>query len=339
MVPPIDAERLQAAWRALAGDGGGKGWRTISVELDAPCRVLAGRHFPGNEEAVIIGFRGIQILPAFPLPQGHGFQVAKLESDALGDTHTWLALSRKVGGSLDLFAMMAGDVVRLLENCSSAGKERLLQLILSRIRAWQDFMECGTDGVLGQEAEVGLFGEMVVLKGLIESGVPAGFALDAWQGPLDGLQDFTIGTGAIEVKTTVALNGFPATVSSLEQLDDSLRSPLFLAGVRLALGKSGKTLSVFAAEVRGLLQDDAAALRMFENRLVQAGFLEVMADRYVRQFTHCRTSILPVGEGFPRLTRSNVGVGIRRARYELDLDLVFVGDVGLVGALKQLGGI
>ena len=60
--------------------------------------------------------------------------------------------------------------------------------------------------------------------------------LDAWQGPLNGLQDFFIGTGAIEVKATIAPQGFPAKISSLDQLDETQRQPLFLAGVRLALG-------------------------------------------------------------------------------------------------------
>ena len=77
---------------------------------------------------------------------------------------------------------------------------------------------------LSQEAEVGLFGEMVVLKALLEAGVPVEVVLNAWQGPLDGLHDFLIGSGAIEVKTTLSTNGFPATVNSLEQLDESLQA-------------------------------------------------------------------------------------------------------------------
>jgi hypothetical protein len=341
MAPRIDTERLRTAWRALAGSGGGQGegWRTIPVELDASCRLLAGRHFPGDEEAVLVGFRGIRMSPDSHLPQGHGFSVVKLASDALGGAHVWLALSRRGAGSLDLFAMMAGDVVRLIESCSSVGEERLFQLFLSRIQAWQDFMERGQGSVLVQEAEVGLFGEMIVLKGLIEAGVPAGIALDAWQGPLDGLQDFMIGSGAIEVKTTLSANGFPATIGSLEQLDETLRQPLFVAGVRLALGEAGKTLTEFAAEVRGLLRDEPSALGTFESRLVQVGYLEAMADRYVRRFVHFSTSVRRVEDGFPRLTRLNVGVGIRKARYELDLDLVDVDDVGLLRALEQLGRI
>ena len=334
-----DAESLRQAWRALSCKGGGEGWRTIPIQLDAPCRLLAGRHCSGDEEAIIVGFRGVRLPPDAHLPQGHGFGVAKPSGEALGGSHAWLALSRKAAGGIDLFAMMAGDVVRLLEGCAEAGDERLFQLFLSRIRAWQNFMERGRDGVLGQEEEVGLFGEMVVLKAMLDVGVPASVTLDAWQGPLDGLQDFIVGSGAIEVKTTLSASGFPATVNSLEQLDETLRQPLYVAGVRLALGVAGITLPEFMDVIRELLTDQPTALGMFESRLVQAGYLQALADKYVRRFTHSGTTVLPVGGDFPRLTRISVSAGIRKARYEVDLDLSGVANVGLVHALDQLGVI
>ncbi|MEA1674553.1 PD-(D/E)XK motif protein [Nitrospirillum sp. BR 11163] len=338
MAPLTDAESLRQAWRALSCKDGGEGWRTIPIQLDAPCRLLAGRHCPGDEEAIIVGFRGIRPPPEAHLPQGHGFSVAKPFTEILGSTHAWLALSRKAAGGLDLFAMMAGDVVRLLEGCATVGEERLFQLFLARIRAWQDFMERGHDGVLGKEVETGLFGEMVVLKSLLGAGMPATSVLDAWHGPLDGLHDFLIGPGAIEVKTTLSANGFPATVSSLEQLDETLRQPLFVAAVRLTLGSAGVSLPEFADDIRGILCAEPTALGTFESRLVQAGYLQAFADRYVRRFTHSGTSILPVEGAFPRLTRMTVNPGIGKARYEVDLDLSGAIDVGLVHALEMLGG-
>lgn len=81
MAPRTDAESLRQAWRALSCNGGGEGWRTIPIELDAPCRLLAGRHCPGDEEAIIVGFRGVRLPPDAHLPQGHGFGVAKPSGD------------------------------------------------------------------------------------------------------------------------------------------------------------------------------------------------------------------------------------------------------------------
>jgi hypothetical protein len=237
MAVPSDLDGLRAAWRALGG-GSGDGWQTIPVSVRAPCTLFAGRRMPGGEEAVLIGFRNITTLPDVHLPQGQGFEVLRLKADPTGGNHLVLALARTTGGSLELFGMMADDLIVLLDGCATEAEEGILRRFLARIRAWQDFMDRRKEGVLSEEAEQGLFGELVMLERMIGAGVPAGSVLDAWQGPLDGLQDFVVGTGAIEVKTTHSAGGFPATISSLEQLDESLRQPLFVAAVRLALDLS-----------------------------------------------------------------------------------------------------
>jgi hypothetical protein len=336
-VPQINPESLQTAWRALVSDGEGDGWRTIPIEQNALCHLMAGRHFPGGEEALLVGFRGVKLPGDSQLPQGEGFTVVNLKTDPTGGGRSWLALSRRVAGSRDFFTLMAVDVVSLFENYVTASEERLFHICLSRIRAWQDFMERHRDEVLSEEAELGLLGEIVVLSELIKLGIPTKIALEAWQGPLDSLQDFLFNSGAIEVKTTLSPKGFPAIVSSLEQLDETLRQPLFVAGVRLALGASGMSLPEFVADVRTALQNEVAPLRAFESRLVHAGYLPSLADKYVRRFSHSTTSIWPVEGDFPRLTRLNVCRGIKQARYELDLDSASVNDTGLTSALQRLG--
>ena len=176
-------------------------------------------------------------------PKARGFLVSRADFSEDGADRIWIALCRRSAGSLDLFAMMADDVALTLEGLRGADNERLFTTFLARIRAWQDFMRRGGDGVLGPEAEVGLFGELELLRDIILAGLPAIVAVRAWQGPLDGVQDFALGVGAIEVKCTVSPGSFPATVGSLDQLDDSLGSGRFtLPGVRLALTAWGRTL-------------------------------------------------------------------------------------------------
>jgi hypothetical protein len=330
-------EELLAAWRALTGNPGAKGWRTIPIAYGGPCRLLAGRRFPGNEEALLVGFASIRVPREDQLPQGRGFLVSRAHLGEDLASRVWVALCRQSAGSLDLFAMMTDDIVFMLEGLQGADDERLFQIFLARIRAWQDFMRRDGDGVLSPEAEVGLFGELELLRALISAGVPPTAAVDAWKGPLDGVQDFRIGTGAIEVKSTVSSSSFTALVGSLDQLDDSLTRPLFLAGVRLALTISGRTLPEQVGEMRDLMSDEPAARGIFDNRLISAGFLAVTTERYTRKFSRVGIRVLHVSEGFPRLTRANVALEIRKARYEIDLDLVSTGDVGIEYVLEQLG--
>ena len=337
MAAPTDMNDLRAAWRALAGGREGEGWKTIPVATSAPCMLLAGRRLPGDEEALLAGFRNIQAPPAAHLPQGHGFKVFRLPADPTGGDRSWVALARRSGGSLELFEMMANDLLRLLGADPARDEDGLLQRFLSRIRAWQDFMDRHREGVLSPEAELGLFGELVVIDRMIASGMPERHVIDAWQGPLDGLQDFMLGCGGIEVKATLSAGGFPAVISSLEQLDDSLRQPLFIAAVRLALDPSGMTLPARADAIRKGFCGNPAALELFDVRLMQAGLLRTAKERYTRRFKQISTAIMRVHDGFPRLTHAHVHPAVRKARYEIDLDLAGAFDIGLARALELLG--
>jgi Putative PD-(D/E)XK family member, (DUF4420) len=334
-----ERDELQAAWRALSGcTEGSEGWRTILLQITEG-RLRAGRHFPGNEEALLVGFRVAHLPPAAQLPQGRGFVVSEANLGVDENHKVWLALSRRPEGSLDMFTMMAIDIIANLTAGGGTSEERLFQLFLARIRAWQEFMRRGTDVTLGPEAEVGLFGELVFLRGIIETGLPASIAIESWVGPLDSIQDFVLGSGAIEVKTSIATSAFYATIGSLDQLDDYAKQPLFLAAVRIQIDSAGVSLPKIIEQMQTLLGQGSPARDMFNIRVLHAGFLDSAAEHYTRCFTHVSTRIFRVSEGFPRLTRANVASQIIQVRYELNLSNMDDGAIDTGGALRQLGVI
>ena len=336
MAPRTD-DSLQSAWRALEDGSRGDGWRTIPIETVGRCRILAGRHFQGGEESLLVGFTPTEIaIDSGPLPRGRGFRVESVKEEMQGDVRTWVALTRQPDGKAVIFARMADDVLVMLRAHEGSGAA-LFRQFTGRIRAWQAFMERGWDEILTATAEVGLVGELSFLQQLLDAGVAESVALDGWRGPLDGLHDFALGTGAMEVKASVAASGeFPVVVGSLEQLDDSLVQPLFLVGVRLALDASGRTLPAIIADLGDRLYDDPAACARFADLILRAGFLASVSDRYQRRFRHSHTAIVPVGGAFPRLTHGLVPRAIRKARYELDLDMVDVPRTELDRALSEL---
>jgi len=332
-------EELLAAWRALTGNPGSEGWLTIPVTHDAPCQLIAGRHFPGNEEALLVGFSSVNVPPAEKLPQSHGFLVTKTALGADTSGLIWIALCRQSTGSLDLFTRMANDVVLTLEGLRGASDQKAYQIFIGRIKAWQDFMSRNNNSILGPEAELGLFGELDLLKSLITAGMSATFAVDAWCGPIGGVQDFAIGTGAIEVKSTVSSNSFPAMIGSLDQLDDSLTQPIFLAGFRFVLSQSGITLPEQIEIVRNQLSEFPFAKNIFDSRILHAGYLDDHVDQYSRRFFQTEKKVFHISDSFPRLTRANVPNEIRNARYEIDLDIITITNTGLEDALTILGVI
>lgn len=324
------------AWNSLVGAAEGAGWRTIPVAPAGPCALAAGRRFPGNEEALLTGFSSASVPVAEKLPEGQGFNVERV--DPHGDGRTWLALTRKQSGSIDLFLAMACDVCGALDAEAGSGEPRLLRVFLGRVRAWQEFMRKGAQA-LSPEAEIGLIGELSMLSAIIAAGVPSALAVEAWVGPLDGVQDFELGTGAIEVKATVSPAGFPARIGSLEQLDDSIRQPLFVAGTRLRQSAAGQTLPDLVSTMRSTAASDPEARRLLSERMLRAGYYDTHADRYPRRFDIASIRLVEVGEGFPRLTHGRVPAGVLRVTYEIDLDNAHGDNVGVEDALKKLGAL
>jgi hypothetical protein len=332
MAQPID--ELELAWGSLRESGDGSGWRSIPIASVQACELRAGRSFPDGNEALLAGF-SISAVPASEkLPEGQGFSVSRLEP--AGDGKIWLALTRNLHGSPELFASMAADIVQAIGSMPFADEKSLLRVFLGRIRAWQQFMRNGAQ-VMSPEAEIGLVGELTLLHAIIGAGVPPSLAVESWVGPLDGIQDFQLGTGAIEVKTTLSSAGFPARIGSLEQLDDAIRQPIFVAGVRLRQIETGQNLSEFVAWVRGAFAGESEAEWLLDERLLAAGYIDDHAGRYQRRLAHAGERVVQVADGFPRLTPGTVQVGILRAMYEIDLDKAPGGNVGIEDALKKLG--
>lgn len=326
------------AWSSLTSADTEPGWQAISLPSAGPLQLMAGRRSPDNAEAVLVGFPTAQLAAADKLPEGQGFAVER--ADLEGNGRLWLALTRKSAGSAELFAAMACDVVGALDDAVAAGADeaKLMRVFIGRVGAWQEFMRKGTQ-VLSPEAEIGLIGELMLLRAIIDAGVPPALAIESWVGPLNGIQDFELGTGALEVKATLSAAGFPAKIGSLEQLDDSTRQPLFVAGARLRQTESGQNLPGIVEAMRVAIKGDGEAERLLAERLLAAGYIDSHSDRYPRKFEQAGTRVVEVAGNFPRMTSGTVPAGIMRAMYEIDLDKAPGDNVGAAGALKKMGAI
>ncbi len=324
------------AWSSLSGADAEPGWQAIALPSAGPLQVRAGRRSPDNAEAVVVCFPSAKLATAEKLPEGQGFTIERADPEGKGEL--WLALTRKSAGSPDLFMSMASDVVGALDDAIEAGfnEDKLLRVFIGRIGAWQEFMRKGTQA-LSPEAEIGLIGELLVLLASIAAGLPPALAVESWVGPLHGIRDFELGGGAIEVKASLAASGFPAKIGSLEQLDDSIRQPLFVAGVRLRQAQDGISLPNLVEEIRQTIDHEAEVRGQFSDRLLVAGYIDAHSDRYTRRFEQTDIRVVEVGGNFPRMTLGTVPAGIIKAMYEIDLDKVPGENVRVDGALKRLG--
>lgn len=324
------------AWSSLVGTDSEPGWLAIALPSSGPLQLRAGRRSPDNAEAVLIGFPTKKLTAGDKLPEGQGFSIERADPD--GSDKLWLALTRKSAGSPELFASMACDIVGALDDSVTTGADenKLLRVFFGRVSAWQEFMRKGTQA-LSPEAEIGLIGELTLLQAIIATGASSASAVESWVGPLDGIQDFELGAGALEVKTTLSTTGFPAKIGSLEQLDDSTRQPLFVAGLRLRQTENGQSLPEIVKAIRLMIKDHSEAERLFAERLLAARYVDLHSDLYQRKFESANMRIVEVVENFPRMTSGTVPLGVMKAMYEIDLDKAPGDNVELKDALKKLG--
>lgn len=336
MVRPNDEFLL--AWSSLSGNDSTPGWQVISLAPSGPIEVQAGRHSPTNVEAILFCFPTAKLARTEKLPDGQGFLIERAEPTHYGELR--LALTRQEAGSIELFAAMVCDIVGALDGIAATGVDeaKLLRVLIERVVAWKQFMSRGANP-LGLEAELGLAGELAIMNVLLESGIPTVEVLQGWVGPDDAPQDFLLGGGAIEVKATMSSSGFPVKISSLEQLDDSVASPLFLAGARFSREEGGHTLPELVWETELRLGREPGVTSLFREKLMVAGYFEGHSSHYTRKFKLKEIQVFSVFEGFPRLTSGTVPAGITRTLYEINLDHAKDFLLDLNAALKKLGVI
>jgi len=326
-------EGLVRAWRALARQESGEDWRFVHLTGMGAVSVEAGCHFPLGREALIVSFPGSWPVNPARLPEGKGFDVSRIEGPNVFAGMTAIALVRRPEGSPDIFAIMAVDILRTLEVTADNASRDVIEAFLERVREWQAFM-ARTHRPLSADAQVGLLGELWMLKLLTDTSIGAG-ALDCWHGPLRAAQDFHVRGGAIEVKSTVRTGSFLARINSIEQLDGD-RAPILLCAFRFEENTDGISLVGLVSELRERFKL-AGAQRGFEALLMVMGYLDEHAALYGRTLTLKDARALRVEGDMPRLTRAALPAAIRSAAYVLDLDALEVPPIGLPELINEFG--
>lgn len=320
------------AWNSISESSPNSGWRVIPIYESELLNLAAGKFFPENNESFLVSFPSLKSSNTNELPEGLGFSLEIINTNETGQS--WLVLTRKGASDFSIFKSMIVDLSNYLLSLSNT--QNFLSHLLNRIRTWQEFMRKGAQP-LSPESEIGLFGELTLLNSLLDTGLAPNYVINAWVGPLDHLQDFEIGTGAIEVKTTLSKQNFVAKIGSLEQLDDRLRKPLFLAGLKINQTEIDLTLPDLINKLINRINPDPEAARVFNERLLSAGYLDSHSSKYQRKFQLQKLFFAEVGENFPRIINGMISAEIKRVTYEIDIMRFEENGSDLASTLNKLG--
>jgi putative PD-(D/E)XK family protein DUF4420 len=177
-------------------------------------------------------------------------------------------------------------------------------------------------GMLSEEQEIGLFGELLVLRHLLRR-LPAADALTSWRGPAGEEHDFALPDADVEVKSTTSeLRSH--WIGDLRQLQPSPGRRLVLLSIQLTgAGPEGASLAELIGEVCDLVSD-AAAKAELRRRL---DYPDRYSTAHPRRFRLRTTpAIFDVDSEFPAITPGRLEAAgldrkrFRQVRYLIELD-------------------
>ena len=279
---------------------------------------FAARRIRDNLEALLLELNPSSLSGIIEWPISSGFQVDIGPASPGSRTRTRLYLQLTEERYRDVFRVLCEDVCSVLDTAS--GEQDAVRACHSRLMRWQAFLRKHRPDGLTSEEQVGLFGELLVLRDLFLPRLDHVVTIRAWRGCKKAHQDFQFPGKALEVKTTRAAIPDRISITNVQQLDEDGLAPLVLTVVHVHVNEtSGETLPEMVKSIKSELPDDA--LELFDEGLIEVGYLDTHENRYENSRYQVNGVLHhEVKDGFPRVLREQLTDGVKKVRYEIAID-------------------
>jgi hypothetical protein len=295
---------FESQWNALGAKHHSAG--RLRVYPDHQLDFFIDYALNGNKELII---EAKDIVITFPeLPFFENLDVIYLQTSAgsrIGITLTDEHLFKT-------FTVMCFDIAE--KSKSGKDREESLMVALETLRAWSELLKRRGKRGLTRHEVIGLWGELHTLESLLHSSIAADeFVIRGWRGPNGDQRDIGFNKIRVEVKTQLATKAISLRITSLDQLDDGGES-LNIVLNRITPSGQGSSVIDLVNRLNRRFESNRLISAEFERKIVLTGFSE--DDELCKEnFNLDERLIYHVSEGFPKLTFSNVPVGINAAEY------------------------
>lgn len=312
-------DRLLSTWSSLADEPASpSGVERIRLDADTPADVFACIFWPARKPGLLVEGAGEHRPSADRIPTCRGVRMVH-EVTPAPNARTLLRVMLEDERLLEIFAVMSADLVSVVAAQQSAALA--LRRCIDRLCMWQVLFERVPVEGLSEEKQRGMLGELIVMETLLLPRLDTLAAVESWAGPDPAHQDFLRSGLAIEVKTSLAKRHARIEIANEKQLDERPHDTLVVA--HLSLDESaahGDSLPLVVDRLRGLVAPDPVASRLFDDRLLLGGYLDVHAPLYRNQWQCSGTRYYRVEGDFPRLTEANLPPGVGDIRYSIIAD-------------------
>ena len=244
----------------------------------------------------------------------NGFEISFEDSILCKDDIACLILPRR-GSNLGLFLDFVRDLVIVAGESSS---NLAVKNLIGRLAQWSLFFDKCPNGILSDNQQLGLLGELWFLYIFLEKG--AFEIIKKWKGPESATKDFVFDDLAVEIKTTIRSDTNRIHISDENQLDDSGFSKLILCNLIFIKDElDGYTLPELIEEIRGFLGTYNYEQVRFNELLEKAGYRDVFAEMYDKSFKLENMFYYNVSEDFPRVIPRDLRNGVKAVSYNIEL--------------------
>ncbi len=243
-------------------------------------------------------------------------QAIRLDRVNANDHEHVIVLLLQEPGLTDVFCLFIDDLLQHL--VLTQGAEQAVSTLYSRFEHWQQLFARIASDVIGLERQRGLFGELTILKELLDRHEDAPEIWDCWRGPFSANHDFSMSGTALEVKTSIA--SLPVMhISNEVQLDLIGWQAVVLCLVHLNEVRGGtQTLTGLIHELLERSSARPAIHTTFRSKLLKVGVGPQHYDLFTEQGYVVRNiQCYQVTEDFPAIRRSALNNAIGKVIYEL----------------------
>lgn len=308
------SEVLSATWNALDEEGFSlPGNYERRIYPHSAYSLFAGISRPSN----LIQFSLVVTVTQAARVRDEEARGFRLHRDTLADGHVRLRIELTEVSYRDVFLVVSSDILDKLLEIND--ENQTVVILQKRIDHWKKFMQASGPEGLTRSRQIGLFGELLVLRSLLAFPSNEDIALESWLGPNGSNQDFVLGDHAIEVKTTASNEPTRVQISNERQLDTVGLSLLFLCHIGVdEKAHTGLTLPSLVEEILNALPSHLSTT--FLDSLAKAGYLNDQRDRYeTRGYIERSRIYYQVSEEFPRIIPADLVMGVSEVSYQIDL--------------------
>ncbi|WP_208591882.1 PD-(D/E)XK motif protein [Gracilibacillus suaedae] len=253
------------------------------------------------------------------LPTWNGMNIEQVKTSiSLASIHNewFLVLHHQNESDYKIFESVIENIC--IDLLSIEKNEGMITKLQRNLERWKYFFSVhGREG-LSQEAQQGLYGELWVLRELLQNNHNSNI-IDTWIGPENEANDFQKSGVALEVKTLTTKKHYKVSINNEKQLNDNGLRALFLVTVVLRKIDSGETLPEIITSIRRKLGDNVYSIKMFEEKLFQVGYLGNHSYLYNKGYVFEELLSYQVSEGFPRVLTNELQQGVGDIKYSIQL--------------------